>query len=266
MRSVTCTREMLSGIPFYFIGNPKRRQAPYAILLHGFTGNAVHMFDYGHDLAAAGVNVIAFDQRNHGARCVDAARNGLWSRCATDAEFFDMLGDMYGTMLGTMADVSLFLDLLPLRFGMDSGRIGITGSSLGGHVTLLAMAHDPRLAVGAPMIGGGDFLALARQRTAKFKRSAAAFERYHKQRLGPVLKRHDPIENAAAFAGRPLLMTNGDADDVVPITCNQRLLRRLRPVYAAAPERLRLSPYKGVGHAIPEEMWKETREWLLRWL
>jgi dienelactone hydrolase len=45
------------------------------------------------------------------------------------------------------------LDYLATRQDVDQGRIGLTGISLGGMITWLAAAADPRIAAAAALIG-----------------------------------------------------------------------------------------------------------------
>lgn len=93
--------------------------------------------------------------RNHGIRLVDGRVNGDWG--PTHA------ADMYGVILGTAVDVVTLIDMIPARLGLTSDRIGMTGGSLGGHTTLMAMARDPRIRVGVPVIGGGEITAAGMQ-------------------------------------------------------------------------------------------------------
>ena len=79
------------------------------------------------------------------------------------------------------------------------------------------------------------------------------------------MERYDPIHNAERFADRPLLMTTGEVDPLVPPECNQRLEKALRPHYEN-DDRLRLSIYPGIAHEVPPAMWDESKAWLKRWL
>jgi dienelactone hydrolase len=231
--------------------------APVVFVTHGRGGQKEHMFDCCTELADDGLIAIALDQRNHGPRTVDAEANAGWS--LTHA------ADMYGAFVGTAHDVSGLIDLIPARLGIATDRVGMTGISLGGHATLAAMALDTRIAVGAPIIGGGDYRHLMWLRGEVNGTPPDEFPRYFTPAMETAVRRYDPIHHAARFADRPLLLLNGADDNLVQLACNERFYAAARPFYTD-PERLQLHAYPGVGHAVPPEMWAEARAWLRRWL
>ena len=245
----------VAGLEVAVFGANENAGKPVVIVTHGRGGAAPHVYQYCRDLRDLGLIAIALDQRNHGRRLVDILRNGGWDR--THA------ADMYGIIIGTAMDIRTIIDMLPATLGIDTRRVGVTGGSLGGHVTLMAMAHDPRIAAGAALIGSGDFLRLMELRAAANNCPPGQFDQFFPASLREAVKRYDPINNPAAFADRPLLMTNGDADNLVQLECNQRFEAAARPHYTK-PDRLKLSICKGMGHAIPPEMWNEGKEWLRR--
>lgn len=247
----------LAGFEIHLFGLEHGVEAPVIFVTHGRGGQVEHIFSWCRELAGEGLIAIGVEQRNHGKRLVDATANGGWG--LTHA------ADMYGTMLGTAADISLLIDLLPARLGLAMTRVGLTGVSLGGHVTLLAMAADPRIHVGAALIGGGDYRQLMALRAAANGTPDADFATYFPPALAALVARRDPIHHAQAFADRPLLLTNGEEDTLVQIACNARFHAACLPYYRR-PERLCFSRYPGVGHAVPPPMWEEARRWLAAWL
>jgi dienelactone hydrolase len=244
----------VAGLEIHVFGAEERPRAPVVFVTHGRGGNVTDVFGPCRALAAAGLIAIGVEQRNHGRRLVDA-------QCNTD----NPADLMYGNILGTARDISLLVDLLPASLGLATGRTGLTGVSLGGHVTELAMTLDQRITAGASLIGSGDFRRLMELRAAKYEIPAERFDSFYSPALDAVVQRYDPINHPERFADRPLLMLNGEADDLVQLECNQRFEAAVRPHYRH-PERLRLSVYPGIGHATPPEMWEEARAWLVQWL
>ncbi|MFA4943463.1 MAG: prolyl oligopeptidase family serine peptidase [Lentisphaeria bacterium] len=231
--------------------------APIVFVTHGRGGMGLDCHGWCRELAAMGCIAIALDQRNHGRRLVDGRVNGNWS--PTHA------ADMYGVFLGTAMDVGTLIDMIPARLGLTSERIGMTGGSLGGHATLLAMAVDPRIRVGVPLIGSGDYRRLMELRAAANNCPAADFDQYFPPELAAVVNRRDPIHCAAVFADRPLLMLNGADDNLVQLACNQRFEAAARAHYKDG-SRLKLVAYPGVGHEMTPEMWSEAKAWFKTWL
>jgi len=244
----------VAGLEIFLFGVDARAGAPVVFVTHGRGGNVTDTFEWCRDIAAAGLIAIGVEQRNHGRRLVDA-------RCNSDNPA-DM---MYSVILGTARDISLLIDCIPARLGLAVDRVGVTGGSLGGHVTQMAMALDSRISAGASLIGSGDYRRLMELRAARYHIPAGEFPAFYPPSLEALVARCDPISHPERFADRPLLMLNGDADDLVQVECNQRFEAAVRPHYTH-PDRLRLSVYPGVGHATPPEMWAEARAWLVQWL
>ena len=247
----------VAGLEIALFGAEAHSGAPVVFVTHGRGGKASDMYAECRELAALELIAVAVEQRNHGNRLVDARANGNWSPVHA--------ADMYGNLLGTAQDVSLLIDMLPARLGIDTARVGMTGISMGGHATLLAMALDTRIAVGAPMIGGGDYRRLMELRAAANGTPAEEFPRYFPAGLQSAVERFDPIHHLARFADRPLLLANGADDTLVPLECNQHFAAATLPYYAHA-DRLKLSSYPGIGHEVPPAMWEEVKTWLRRWL
>ncbi len=244
----------VAGIETFIFGAAENPGAPVVFVTHGRGGSAADIFGWCRDLSASGLIAVAVEQRNHGRRLVD--RGGNHDNPA------DM---MYGILLGTARDISLLIDCLPARTGIATDRVGVTGGSLGGHATQLAMALEPRIAVGASLIGSGDYRRLMELRAARYGIGEEGFATFYPPALDETVRRYDPINHPDRFADRPLLMCNGDADNLVQLECNQRFEAAVRPHYTH-PERLQLSVYPGVGHDIPPAMWAEAKGWLVQWL
>ena len=244
----------VAGIELHLFGADDHASAPLVFVTHGRGGNVTDTFAFCRDLAAEGLIAIGVEQRNHGRRLVDA-------RCNSD----NPADLMYSIILGTAQDIMLLIDCLPARLGTATDRVGVTGVSLGGHVTQLVMVLDSRVSVGASLIGSGDYRRLMELRAARHGIPAEQFSTFYPPALDTLVQRYDPINRAECFADRPLLLLNGASDDLVQVECNRRFEAAIRPYYSH-PDRLRMTVYPNVGHETPPEMWSEAKEWLVKWL
>jgi len=251
------TTAVIGGIRLFLFGFKEAPAAPFVFVTHGRGGKAEHIFDYCRDLVKAGLAAIAIEQRNHGERLLDPAANEGWSR--------HHAADLYANFLGTAMDISLLLDFIPARLGIPIERVGMTGISLGGHATLMAMRLDARITAGAAIIGGGDYRRLMALRAAENQCPPEQFGDYFNADLEKTVLQYDPINYPEVFADRPLLMLNGGADRLVQPECNERFARALRSHYRH-PERLKLSIYPETGHETPPAMMAEAVAWLKHWL
>ncbi|KAI0472800.1 hypothetical protein GGR56DRAFT_583340 [Xylariaceae sp. FL0804] len=127
-----------------------------------------------------GLMAVAFDQRNHGTRLVDARANDSWrGGNPTHAQ------DMFGTVSGTVADTVHLLDALEgYLFGFGGGPGGtapaggppravdqhlVLGVSLGGHSAWQLLFAEPRVTAAVAVIGCPDYMRVMSDRARKSK-------------------------------------------------------------------------------------------------
>ena len=105
---------------------------------------------YGQDMQPmgkdAGIAYLSFNVRGHGNSCDDVPHEpkDYWIRGLDDKH-----GYYYQ---GAYADCVRAVDFLVTRSEIDSGRMGVTGGSQGGGLSLATAALDPRIRVCAPDI------------------------------------------------------------------------------------------------------------------
>jgi uncharacterized protein len=63
-----------------------------------------------------------------------------------------------------------------------------------------------------------------------------------------------------------LLIMNGQQDELVPPEGARMLAEALRPLYAAAPERLEFHLDPALGHTVTDTMWRAGFDWISRFL
>jgi len=142
-----------------YLGIPKTGSPPYPCVLqiHGLTGMKSgwwmdDFFTWGglitKELISAGYAVLALDAEYHGERM---ANND-----------YESVGDMvyrrgwYNTfcqsLIQSTVDYRRALDYLATRAEIDSSRTGIIGSSMGGMMTFILTAVEPRIKVSAASV------------------------------------------------------------------------------------------------------------------
>lgn len=212
--------------------------APLVIVLHGLGGDKERMLPALYEFAKGGCRAVAVDVRLHGERSGAGAREARLG-----ADYFGTTADM---IEGTARDVSRLLD----HFG--AVRAAIHGISLGGYITFAALLTEPRLHAASVAMGSPDWVGPLR----RFG-------------LGPGHPAYDralrlnPLELLPqTLPPRPLLMLHGAADEVVSPDGVIALEQRLRPLYAAHPERLVLELYPGHGHSYSDDMLRRSVEWV----
>ncbi|GAA6015873.1 hypothetical protein JCM10207_006788 [Rhodosporidiobolus poonsookiae] len=251
------------------------RNGPVPDLAHAILSTAQEHRAKGED--GRDVLVVAFDQRNHGHRTVERERNLGWSEGGRankerrkekgmredEVDNVSHAADMCAIQTGTARDVSLLIDFLPpLLFPNDERTVDkwmCAGVSLGGHATWLALAHEPRITLGVPIIGSPSCLSLLTHRASHlsppigplptsapfFPASFVALMRS----LDPALV--DKVEEK--MEGKDVLVLSGGEDELVSYEKggSGEFVQRLRGRRAGVTEAW---VQEGVGHACTPEM------------
>ncbi|BGP57165.1 hypothetical protein JCM8202_005397 [Rhodotorula sphaerocarpa] len=180
--------------------------------------------------------VVTFDQRNHGHRIVEADRNASWVEPGRKrAQLREQEGrqrdndrhaaDMFAMQTGTARDVSFLIDFLAPALFPDDDRVVTdwycSGVSLGGHATWLALAHDPRITLGVPIIGSPSTHALLAHRAQNLPAPAGPIPLaapYFPQSLLAAFDRLDPASPSLSlerWRGKRILVLSGEEDQLV---------------------------------------------------
>lgn len=253
------------------------QKRPTVILIHG-TGGSKNSFQVAlEQYASSGYVAVALDLRYHGERCneVDAYQNAI-------------IRHMYGGVerpfiLDNLWDLSVLLDSLVIRPDVDSQRIGVVGTSLGGQHAWLLAAMDGRVAAVVPMISVHSFKWAVynnryQARICVFPRVfQAAADRLNKagvdqevvietwqQILPGFLGDYDAPGCLSCIAPRPVLVVNGEFDQLTPLESVYSVMAEVRKVYQTLSAESNLSLYiqeRGY-HEITENMNKVVKGWL----
>ena len=279
----------IERVPVLIVKSPNLKgKAPAVIALHGTGGSADGMRSMLDDLAKRGFVAVAIDARYHGRRqnagpgasaYVEAITRAWRSKNPETQEhpfYFDTCWDIWRT-----------LDVLEARSDIDPKRIGMIGISMGGIQTWLAASVDTRVAVAVPAISVQSFRWSlennawgGRAATIKGAHEAAAKDLGHdkvdaevckalwSKVIPGILDKYDCPTMLTLFAGRPLLIVNGEKDPNCPIGGSRIAFQRVETAYqdAGASERLKIDVAPGVGHAVTDSQRAAIFDWFQRWL
>jgi uncharacterized protein len=216
----TANRRVLRG--WFISGGDGRR--PAVVLVHGWGRNVERMLPYVAMLHPAGLHLLAFDARHHGASDPDG----------------------HASMKKFSEDIRAAVDDLTARPDVDRARIAVLGLSIGGSAAIHAAAHDRRIRA---VVTVGAF---AHPREAMLQTGLGspllapalplAF-RFIEWRIGARFDDLAPERHIGRVAGRVLLV-HGEDDRVVEADNAGRLAR-------AAGGRAETWLLRGRGHSDP---------------
>ena len=200
------------------------------VILHGAGSRKENHADFGRACAASGWAALAFDQRGHGS-----SEDGMSPEALAD--------------VGRMARFLAAVD------GVDSSRVCVRGSSMGGFMAIQAAATSDQIA-GAIAIcpAGADRLARG-LRTGSLEmrlepESEAALEAW--------LAEHDLRDAVELMGAKPLLLIHARGDEQIPAEDSEDL-----HAHAHEPRKLIVLPG---GHHRSAQHDAELHGLALRWL
>jgi dienelactone hydrolase len=261
---------------------------PAVLVLHGTGGNKEGLRILLGQLASRGMIGVALDARYHGERsngargskAYVAAAARAWKTPAGQSQehpfYFDTCWDIWRT-----------LDYLQARPDVDGNRLGMIGFSMGGIETWLAASVDDRVKVAVPAISVQSFrwsldndAWQARARTIQAAHDVAAKDLGEPQvnarvcrelwsKLIPgILDEFDCPSMIRLFAGRPLLILNGERDPNCPLPGAKIAFASAEAAYrqAGVPEKLKIMVAADTPHKVTGQQRDAALDWLAKWL
>jgi uncharacterized protein len=264
----------MAGVPVLTIHPEGAQRCPLVFFAHGMTGRKEDGIALGYRVAQAGCFFVAADAPLHGELLDDRIRNlGQSQRGQVYPSETGL--DGWCLMLEIALQAAQEIGALAAHLAgdprVDTGRLGVTGVSMGGYLAFYMAATDPRVCAAVPVVG----MPAWGQRWADVTLEAASYPQWQAALHGaePETARRaawivevDPFARLASFAPKPLLMLCGDIDTAQPKSYCVGLYRTLLPAYAAEPGQLALTIVDGVGHDFSPAMMDQTRDWFVRYL
>ena len=260
---------------------------PAVVVMHGTGGNKEGQRGWCQNLAKQGIIGIAIDARYHGERADGAKGSARYIEAITQA-WRDKPGPQeHPFYYDTVWDLWRLADYLETRGDVDAKRLGMIGFSMGGIQTWLAASVDDRWKVAVPAIGVQSFkwslendkwqgransIKGAHDAAAKDLGEPAVNQRVCRELWSKVipgiLEQFDCPSLLRLFAGRALLIPNGDQDPNCPIGGARIAFASVEDAFKAAgcPEKLKIMVAEGVGHKVTPEQTAAALEWFTKWL
>lgn len=265
---------LLGGIPILTVAEENSEQRPIVFFVHGFTSGKSQGLALGYELAKLGFYFVSFDADMHGERFDERLRH----ICGGKGEYvypFESGLDVYLLMHEIIVQTARDVETLVAHFGesrqADTSKIGLTGFSMGGFATFYIAANNPDIRVAVPIAGLPGFAARWSDvvlETSSYEMWAEAMGEVQaetEKRLA-FMEAIDPFEKLTSFHPKPLMMVYGDKDIDSPKKYAVDLYRKLKPLYAACPDRLRLNIHDEAGHQLTPDMIQDICRWFSRYM
>ncbi|MCS7024644.1 MAG: alpha/beta hydrolase family protein [Bryobacteraceae bacterium] len=231
-----------------YVLTPKQRKAPHPAVIclpgHGRgvddivgideqgrdrTDRSGYQHDFAIQVVERGLAAVAIEQMAFGCRRDARTKKGGLGRsaCQPVAGAALLLGE---TMIGWRVwDVMRTLDYLETRPDIDSRRIGVTGISGGGTVTVFSAALEPRLQA-----------AFASGYLNTFRDSIFSLSHCIDNYVPGILQWAEMYEVAGLIAPRPFFAESGAQDEIFPLQAFRESVSQLQRIYEVMGARDRL--------------------------
>jgi dienelactone hydrolase len=276
----TFASEASSRVPGLSVKLPGSERRPAVIVLHGTGDRKESMVPLLEVLAERGFLGVAIDGRHHGER---AKGPGDYPQAILQAY---RTGHGHPFLYDTAWDAMRLVDYLQSRPDVDGARIGMMGISKGGMETYLTAAADPRVAVAVPVIGVQSFrwalehdawqarvetifgAVMGAARDGLRSVDAEFVQEFYDRVVPGIYAEFDAPAMLPLVAPRPLLVVNGDSDELTPLEGVREAAAAAERAYrdARAEEKFQLLVQPNAGHEFTPAAQRAAFDWLARWL
>ncbi len=186
------------------------------------TDRSGYMHDFAIQVVEQGMAAVAIEQMAFGCRRDAKTRKGGLGRsaCQPTAGAALLLGE---TMIGWRVwDVMRTIDWIETRLELNAKKVGVTGISGGGTITVFSAALEPRIQA-----------AFASGYLCTFRDSIFSLSHCIDNYVPGILEWAEMYDVAGLIAPRPFFAESGMRDDIFPITAFRDSFARVKRVYEA---------------------------------
>jgi uncharacterized protein len=249
---ISVENKQIGEIPLLHLArtNLFNKKLPLIIFIHGFTSAKEHNLHYAYLLAEKGFRVVLPDCLYHGARQTESNPSNL------QMHFWEIV-------LQTVSELEQIKVHFEESHLIDSEKIGVVGTSMGGIVTLGALTKYPWIHSAVSLMGMPYYekLAFAQIEGLRKQGKEIPLEQSAIDELFELLREKDLSLQPEKLMGRPLLFWHGKKDHVVPYSYAYEFYESIRPLYELTPEYLHFITDEKADHKVSREGVLKTVEW-----
>lgn len=228
---------------------------PFVIFVHGFTSAKENNLHYAYHLAEKGFRVVLPEAAYHGERGSNLSKEQL------ALHFWDIV-------LQSIDEMDLIKQHFEGNHLIDTNRIGLVGTSMGGIITLGSLTRYDWIKAAVSLMGMPYYEKFALFQINHLKKNGFKIPLSEEsiKELFVKLKAVDLSVKPERLEKRPLLFWHGKKDPVVPFTYTYDFYESIKPLYRDHPEKLQFIVDEHSGHKVSREGLIKTVEWFDQYL
>lgn len=220
----------------------EHHKLPFVMFVHGFGSVKEKNLHYAYLLAKKGFRVVLPEALFHGEREAGLNEHEL------EFHFWEIV-------LNTIKELKMIKEHFEREDKIDTERIGVAGTSMGGLVTLGALTAYPWIKAAVSLMGMPYYEKFANHQIEELKKSGARLpiSEEELQNLMDHIKQYDLSRQPEKLDGRPLLFWHGKNDKVVPYSYTYQFYKTIKPLYEKHPEKLQFITDEKADHKVSLE-------------
>lgn len=224
------------------------------IFYHGWSSSKESQRIRGYILANLGFQVLLPDSINHGER------NPL---DYTDPN--NMKDFFWPTVLQSMEEFNKIRKYSIEKLHGDGDNIGVSGHSMGGFISSGVFTHKEGAKTAVILNGSCNWNYCNELIANKIGETFHIPIEDDLNKIKEKLIHLDPINHMDRIKDRPILMINGQADNVVPMESQKKFYEKTRKEYSDK-RLIDLIVYNNLGHFVTTNMMEDTSIWFKKFL
>ncbi|UQD51390.1 esterase [Bacillus methanolicus] len=247
---ITIEKDRIHNIPFLHIvkQNNFSTKIPLVIFVHGFTSIKEKNLHYAYLLAEKGFRVVLPEALFHGERSKNISGKDL------NFHFWEIV-------LNTIEEIPIIKDYFEAKGTIDTGRIGLAGTSMGGIVTLGALSKYDWIHAAVVLMGSPSYEEFAKWQLQNMKKYGIDLNVSQDEvdSLLEKVRKYDLTLQPEKLRNRPVLFWHGKKDQAVPFHYSLEFYERIKKDYD--PDRLMFILDENAGHEVSKEGIANTVLW-----
>ncbi|MCM3160926.1 prolyl oligopeptidase family serine peptidase [Metabacillus litoralis] len=230
-------------------------KTPFVIFVHGFTSAKENNLHYAYYLAEKGMRVILPEALYHGER-------------SENYDTKELSLNFWKIVLNEIKEVDMIKEYFEQKQLIDSERIGLAGTSMGGITTLGALTQYEWIKAAVSLMGSPCYTTLLKGQLYSLQQSGVEVPLSNEE-IEEQLTHLQPFDlslQKEKLQNRPLLFWHGERDNVVPFAPTYQFYKEITPMYEAQPEKLRFIADPLADHKVSREGTLALVEWFERYL
>jgi len=252
---LTLKGRRITGIPVLELySQTAHKKRPLVIMMHGLAARKENVLPYAYYVATEGYHTILFDAHDHGE--LETAQFKNYSDPEKMAHMFTVI---FKSSKNIDTIISAFADIR----SVDNHSVGLIGFSMGGMIVYdyICRHRSPNVRAAVPIIATPEWGKTVRKNLA---RDSVYAKHFNEEKISQIENRQ-PCHYLSTLKDFPLLMLNGELDEIMPIDDTKEFYQQAKQHYTKEAL-IQLIEYRGVGHTPTFEMALDAISWFNKYL